>query len=297
MPPGSKIKLPSDRVPSTIDKNVISEALGLHEIKDDEEDSEASREFLIKTAKTLRLEYRQILKVDNLHSLSSLTRLFLDNNFIERISGLDQLFHLTWLDLSFNRISRIEGLESLQRLEVLGLYANEIERIEHLDHLTKLKVLRLGKNRISSKDDIVYLRILPALRTLSIKENPYCEAEKDWRGFAIALLPNLLYLECHSVTEEDRDLAERKHQGDVFRARNAEEQAREVQEKREEEKASKRRHKAAFVASLRGDSFNDPSSYASSFAYNAHFFTVPKHGSELIMDAGHSKRDANALIP
>jgi hypothetical protein len=38
-----------------------------------------------------------------------LTRLFLDNNFIEKISGLDSLVHLVWLDLSFNRIKRIEG--------------------------------------------------------------------------------------------------------------------------------------------------------------------------------------------
>ncbi len=50
--------------------------------------------------------------------MSSLTRLFLDNNFIERIGGLDQLFHLTWLDLSFNRIKKVEGLESLKKLEV-----------------------------------------------------------------------------------------------------------------------------------------------------------------------------------
>ncbi len=79
----------------------------------DKED-EASKEFLLKTAQTLRLEFRRILKVENLGCLSSLTRLFLDNNFIERIGGLDQLFHLTWLDLSFNRIRHIEGLESLK---------------------------------------------------------------------------------------------------------------------------------------------------------------------------------------
>ncbi len=40
-----------------------------------------------------------------------------------------------------------------------------------------------------SQDDIIYLRQLPGLKTLSIKENPYCEAEEDWQGFIMALLP------------------------------------------------------------------------------------------------------------
>ena len=69
----------------------------------------ACREFQLKTATTLRLEFRLILKVENLRALLSLRRLFLDNNLIERISGLDSLVHLEWLDLSFNRIRKIEG--------------------------------------------------------------------------------------------------------------------------------------------------------------------------------------------
>ncbi len=87
--------------------------------------------------------------------------------------------------------------------------------MENLDHLEGLKVLRMGRNKIASKvngftytmiqqfptlsffyfsphfsqDDIIYLRQLPGLKTLSIKENPYCEAEEDWQGFIMALLP------------------------------------------------------------------------------------------------------------
>ncbi len=66
-------------------------------------------DFLLKTATTLRLEFRLILKVENLQGLLSLRRLFLDNNLIERICGIDHLVHLEWLDLSFNRIRKIEG--------------------------------------------------------------------------------------------------------------------------------------------------------------------------------------------
>ena len=77
--------------------------------KGEREDAAACREFQLKTATTLRLEFRLILKVENLRALLSLRRLFLDNNLIERISGLDSLVHLEWLDLSFNRIRKIEG--------------------------------------------------------------------------------------------------------------------------------------------------------------------------------------------
>ena len=77
--------------------------------KAERDEAAACRDFLLKTATTLRLEFRLILKVENLQALLSLKRLFLDNNLIERISGLDKLVHLEWLDLSFNRIRKIEG--------------------------------------------------------------------------------------------------------------------------------------------------------------------------------------------
>ena len=87
------------------------------------------------------------------------------------------------------------------------------------------------------------MRQLPALRTLSIKENPYCEAEEDWRGFIMALLPStlqrfgmglgqskalasslyitdLVFLECHAIKAEEREEASVRHQGDIFRAQN-----------------------------------------------------------------------------
>ena len=40
----------------------------------------------------------KIVKIDNLTRLRNLTRLFLDNNFIESISGLDMMTNLEWLD-------------------------------------------------------------------------------------------------------------------------------------------------------------------------------------------------------
>ena len=89
------------------------------------------RDYITSTAKTMKMEFKQILKIDNLRPLSSLTRLYLDNNFIERITGLDSLVHLVWLDLSFNRIIRIEGLENVKKLQVLALYQNKASSISH----------------------------------------------------------------------------------------------------------------------------------------------------------------------
>ena len=90
-------------------------------------DDDADKEYIIRTTSTLRLEFRQILKIDNLQDLTSLTRLFLDNNFIEKITGLEFLNNLVWLDLSFNKIRKIDGLGSQKNLQVLALYQNEIK--------------------------------------------------------------------------------------------------------------------------------------------------------------------------
>lgn len=79
--------------------------------------------------------FRNILKIDNLIGLESLTKLQLDNNIIKKIENIGKgalspnssrlieyvffffprpsghLTNLTWLDLSFNNIQTIEGLE------------------------------------------------------------------------------------------------------------------------------------------------------------------------------------------
>ena len=83
-------------------------------------------------AHTLRLEFKKIVKIDNLSRLRSLTRLFLDNNFIESISGLESLVNLEWLDLSFNKITKIENLSTLTKLKVLALFSNQIAEVTAL---------------------------------------------------------------------------------------------------------------------------------------------------------------------
>ena len=77
--------------------------------------------------------------------------------------------------------------------------------------MEKLSVLRLGNNRLNSRDDILYLRKLRNLRTLSIKGNPLCTTE-DWKSFTISLLPHLSFLEIHPISAEERDKAALRYQ-------------------------------------------------------------------------------------
>ncbi|CAB1342382.1 unnamed protein product [Coregonus sp. 'balchen'] len=101
----------------------------------------------------LRLDYRNILKIDHLWQFTSLTKLQLDNNIIEKIEGLGRLTNLKWLDLSFNNIEGIEGLDSLVKLEDLSLYNNRISVIENMDTLLNLHVLSIGNNFLAQLEN------------------------------------------------------------------------------------------------------------------------------------------------
>ena len=76
---------------------------------------------------SLRLEFQNIVVIENLVSFKNLTKLHLSNNFIRSIDGIQSLINLKWLDLSFNEIQRIERLEHLIYLEDLCLTHNKIE--------------------------------------------------------------------------------------------------------------------------------------------------------------------------
>ena len=99
----------------------------------------------------------------------------------------------------------------MKKLQVLALYSNEIGLLQNVHHLKKLNVLRVGMNRLKSRDDIVYLRKLPNLRTLSLRGNALCD-DPDWTSYAKALLPNLIYLEFQAIMPEEREKAVARHQ-------------------------------------------------------------------------------------
>ena len=81
------------------------------------------------TVSHLRMDFKNILIIENLENFCNLTRLELCNNNIHSIGGLQSLVNLKWLDLSFNEIHRMEGLDSLSKLEDLSLTSNKIQVI------------------------------------------------------------------------------------------------------------------------------------------------------------------------
>lgn len=170
----------------------------------------SSRNRFLKEFLTWNDLLTDIVEIDNLFGIESLTKLQLDNNIITRIQGLDSLVQLKWLDLSFNLIEKIEGLENLRLLEDLSLFQNRITMLEGLDTLENLNVLSVGNNLILSLDDSV--RYLHGLRNnlevLKICGNSFKETgDKEYKRRIIAYLRPLKYLDYQLIDNEEREKA------------------------------------------------------------------------------------------
>ncbi|XP_077305649.1 dynein regulatory complex subunit 3 [Lithobates pipiens] len=240
----------------TPEPNVIDDAMLRGAVEEQGPKEEAGRiaktegiEF--KEVTNLRLDFRQILRIDNLWQFHNLTRLQLDNNLIEKIQGLDTLVNLVWLDLSFNNIEVIEGLSALTKLEDLSLYNNRISVFEHMDSLKKLQVLSIGNNNLASLENLVYLRRFEHLRTLNLAGNPLCE-DTNHKLFVAAHLPNLVYLDFRLLDENIRDIANVKYQYSIEEINHNETLERVKREKEEQSQQELDKHKAAYVEYLNG---------------------------------------------
>ncbi|XP_034639862.1 dynein regulatory complex subunit 3 isoform X3 [Trachemys scripta elegans] len=217
------------RLYDTIEPNVIDEKMLQKAVEEQGPQEElgqlAKREGIdYKDVIELQLDFRNILKIDNLWQFVNLTKLQLDNNIIEKIEALDSLVHLIWLDLSFNNIEVIEGLEALVKLQDLSLYNNRISKIENLDTLQELQVFSIGNNNLTALENVVYLRKFKNLRTLNLTGNPVCENEQ-YSMFIAAHLPDLVYLDFRLVDENTRELADIKYQYVIDELKQGEAQA------------------------------------------------------------------------
>uniref|UniRef100_A0A0D9R7P4 Dynein regulatory complex subunit 3 n=1 Tax=Chlorocebus sabaeus TaxID=60711 RepID=A0A0D9R7P4_CHLSB len=197
--------------PKVMDDDMLKLAVGEQGPQEEAGQLAKQEGILFKDVLSLQLDFRNILRIDNLWQFENLRKLQLDNNIIEKIEGLENLTHLVWLDLSFNNIETIEGLDTLVNLEDLSLFNNRISKIDSLDALVKLQVLSLGNNQIDNMMNIVYLRRFKCLRTLSLSGNPISEAE-DYKMFICAYLPDLVYLDFRRIDDHTKELAEAKHQ-------------------------------------------------------------------------------------
>uniref|UniRef100_A0A8C5WPB4 Dynein regulatory complex subunit 3 n=1 Tax=Laticauda laticaudata TaxID=8630 RepID=A0A8C5WPB4_LATLA len=207
--------------PNVINEDMLQKAVEEQGPQDDAGQLAKKEGINFKEVKALQLDFRNILKIDNLWELVNLTKLQLDNNIIEKIEALDSLVNLVWLDLSFNNIELIEGLDTLVKLQDLSLYNNRISRVENLDTLLELQVFSIGNNNINDLENMIYLRTFKNLRTLNLTGNPVCDNEV-YSMFIAAYLPNLVYLDFRLVEENMREMALMKYQYAIEEMRHGE---------------------------------------------------------------------------
>ncbi|CAB1448093.1 unnamed protein product [Pleuronectes platessa] len=199
----------------------------------------------------IRLDFRNILKIDNLWDFTSLTRLCLNNNLIERIEGLDLLVNLTWLNLSFNRIERIEGLESLRKLEYLNLSNNRISVIENMGEFENLTHFLISNNLLEQLDNVLSLRKFKKLFDINLSGNPLSK-EDGYTYFIAAFFPNLTCLDFRLLSEEKKKEASIKHYLAVEKMRQEELQKQQADDAEQSQKAELQLHTDAFVENLNG---------------------------------------------
>ncbi|KAI8816545.1 uncharacterized protein EV422DRAFT_545674 [Fimicolochytrium jonesii] len=180
----------------------------------------------------LRLDYKNILKIDNLYLFQNLTKLQLDNNIIEKIEKIEFLKNLTWLDLSFNNITKIEGLAGLTKLTDLTLYNNRIARLEGLDDLVNLNVLSVGNNLLTELENVTYLSKFSNLRVLNLSGNTICKLP-NFRHYILAHIRGLRYLDYRLVDDESVKAAKEQYIDDIIAQ---EEEDKIVAARREEER-------------------------------------------------------------
>ncbi|XP_049958243.1 dynein regulatory complex subunit 3-like [Schistocerca serialis cubense] len=218
---------------------------------------EAGKVFLrdgivLEKVHTIRLEDLNILRIDNLWMMTSLVKLQLTLNIIQKIENLDALVNLKELDLSFNQIEVLENLEKLTKLEILTVYENNIKKVENMDQLINLKLFSIGRNRIDGRDSVVYLRRFPLLRSLTMEGNP-CSQEDDFTEYIYACLPMLMYYHYRFIYPHEKEAAKKKYSNVLKELEDTEAETAAYIKLREEEERKLKSYTAAFVEYLDSD--------------------------------------------
>ncbi|XP_026746550.1 LOW QUALITY PROTEIN: dynein regulatory complex subunit 3-like [Trichoplusia ni] len=259
MPP--KRSLNSLIIHPDVEPGVIDNAMLIRCILEYGPTEEAGRLFAeegvhLEEAEVVRLEFQNILRIDHLWMLKSLTKLTLAHNLIEKIENLEQLTGLNELDLSFNKIEKIEKLDALVNLEVLTLFHNKIRKLENLESLEKLLVFSIGDNLIEDFKEMAYLRQFRKLRSVSFKGNPCCD-EPNAYAFVRAALHRVTYLDYKIITEEERESGKALFRGLIRKMDEADEKTEQERIAKEEYDAKVTFYAMSFVEYLSGPELLD----------------------------------------
>lgn len=121
----------------------------------------------------LDLSHNKIKSINGLHNLKYLRNLNLSFNEIELIENVNNK-NLQILKLQNNKISKFEKgiLQNLYRLITLNLSHNQLSTMKMLRNVYNLREIDMTNNQIDCLMEINYLRTLPKLNKLDLKENP-----------------------------------------------------------------------------------------------------------------------------
>lgn len=149
------------------------------------------------TLHKLELYDNHIQKLTNLEHLKNLVILDMSYNAVRDMKPVEVCVHLEELYLAQNKLRKIQGLKGLNKLRTLDLGANRIRVMDEVSDITSLKSLWLGKNKIEYIPDLSKLQ---SLRQLDIQSNRLTEL-----GTGLLQLTGLeeLYLACNNLQSLD----------------------------------------------------------------------------------------------
>ncbi|KAF0689529.1 Aste57867_19032 [Aphanomyces stellatus] len=131
-----------------------------------DDDPDAEVDALLKKT-TLRLDWLNIGKIENLDVFSHIRELYLQHNAIARIENLDFHTKLEFLVLSYNQLTTVENVRALTNLKFLDLSHNHIPDV-NLDELPpSLRVLRLAGNPVVETFQNYHVAMFAALPLLT----------------------------------------------------------------------------------------------------------------------------------
>ncbi|KAK6171385.1 hypothetical protein SNE40_019585 [Patella caerulea] len=243
--------------PSVIDEDMLQRAVEEQGPKEEAGKLAKAEGIDFNDVTNLRLDFKNILKIDNLWEFTNLVKLQLDNNIIEKIEGMELLVNLVWLDLSFNNIEVIEGLGTLTKLQDLTVYNNRISRIENMDNLKDLQVLSIGNNQLTELENLVYLRKFKKLKTLNATGNPFCENVETYKQYVVAYLSHLEFLDYRLIDEQSKVAAKEIYAMPIDEIIHNEEAEERKQKENEIKQKELQIHTKAYVEYLDGSSLFD----------------------------------------
>ena len=125
----------------------------------------------------------------------------------------DRIESIRNLNLWGSNIEDISIIEEMPSLEVVSLSVNKIRTLRPFANLDNLRELYLRRNLISNLNEIKYLTECQNLSVLWLSENPICD-NPNYRSVVICVLPQLQKLDDVTITDEERDRAQKKLRGE-----------------------------------------------------------------------------------